>query len=204
MPVRLKSQLKIILRNLFSKGQNTLKRKQKKKKKTEFGGKGKKQDDSIEISEEDEKTPQEPTDINSNQNKFKLGKRTFEFIHLILNYEEKKRSGGEMVLPKEVRDVLSQLQVKANRIEKDKITSQKEIEKLGEKVKTYKEQVQVLEKRILEMEGESSEIFKKVEELDETVEDKTREFGEQARLAVSKTHGAQDATEEAKAHADNG
>lgn len=60
----------------------------------------------MEVCDEGEKTPQAPTDINSNKYNVELRERTFELVHPVLN----NKSGVNMVLPKEVCSELSQLQ----------------------------------------------------------------------------------------------
>lgn len=55
----------------------------------------------------------------------------------------------------------------------------------------------------MRIEGESSKTFKNVEGLDETMKDKTREFGKNARLTVLKIYKAEEIAKEAKAQADS-
>ena len=86
-------------------------------------------DEPMEISKETDKPAKKTAEKNPNIEEVKLGKRPFEFDHPLKGYGGEKRSGVEMVIPQEVREIINQLQKKVDQIEKNRMKDTEETKK---------------------------------------------------------------------------
>jgi hypothetical protein len=82
---------------------------------------------------------------NPNIEEVKLGKRPFEFDHPLKGYGGEKRSGVDMVIPQEVREIINQLQKKVDQIEEDRMKDKEEAKKCKDQ---DKEKIKKLEELI--------------------------------------------------------
>jgi hypothetical protein len=95
----------------------------------------------------DTTNPQKTAKKNPNIEEVKLGKKPFEFDHPLKGYGGEKRSGVEMVIPQEVREIINQLQKKVDQIKKDKMKDK-------EKAKKYRDQDKEKIEKLEELVGE--------------------------------------------------
>lgn len=116
---------------------------------TEVDGEKEGQVEPMEVLEENNNTPQKKAEIVSDKNKVELGKRSFDFAHPISFYGAEKRSGVEMVLPKEIRDELSLLQQTVAKLAENQEKTNKKLEKLDE----FEKKTHELDKKVKEQDA---------------------------------------------------
>lgn len=153
--------------------------------------------EKIEIDEKDAEAPQGATQVigYENQSNVEMAEEEDDDDQDI---SQTVQALWEVVneMKKELKDVKND-----NRYLQDLVKSRDEdIAALKKRISVYEMEQKTLRDELREVKDESFDTAEKVATLEEAVDNKTREFGEQARMSVARAHRAQQAAEEAKVH----
>ena len=156
-------------------------------------GDGNYANDWMEISDQHDNNTQPTTKPANFSNLLNTSKRPFQFSLPTKGYDVNKKSAVEMGVVKDIRDELSELRSKFNKLEKDNSNSDKQIKTLEEMIKIQQSHIDDMEKKMATWKKEL-DVFNK---RSGTVKNFTDDARDQATRAEARVTKVENRVEEA-------